>query len=34
MEYIEVTLTLPSDRAQTAVDIAEMTDIGGIYLED
>ncbi|MBO5221849.1 MAG: 50S ribosomal protein L11 methyltransferase [Clostridia bacterium] len=34
MEYIEVTLTLPSARAQTAVDIAEMTDIGGIYLED
>lgn len=34
MEYIEVTVTLPSDRAQTAVDIAEMTDIGGIYLED
>lgn len=34
MEYIEVTLTLPSASAQTAVDIAEMTDIGGIYLED
>lgn len=34
MEYIEVTITLPSDRAQTATDIAEMTDIGGIYLED
>ncbi len=34
MEYIEVTLTLPSAAAQTAVDIAEMTDIGGIYLED
>lgn len=34
MEYIEVTVTLPSARAQTAVDIAEMTDIGGIYLED
>ncbi len=34
MEYIEVTLTLPSQSAQTAVDIAEMTDIGGIYLED
>lgn len=34
MEYIEVTLSLPSASAQTAVDIAEMTDIGGIYLED
>ena len=34
MEYIEVTLTLPSAAAQTATDIAEMTDIGGIYLED
>ncbi|MBQ2272856.1 MAG: 50S ribosomal protein L11 methyltransferase, partial [Clostridia bacterium] len=34
MEYLEVTVTLPSARAQTAVDIAEMTDIGGIYLED
>lgn len=34
MEYIEVTLSLPSSVAQTAVDIAEMTDIGGIYLED
>ncbi len=34
MEYIEVTLTLPSQSAQTAMDIAEMTDIGGIYLED
>ncbi len=34
MEYIEVTLTLPSSAAQTAVDIAEMTDVGGIYLED
>ncbi len=34
MEYIEVTLTLPSSAAQTATDIAEMTDIGGIYLED
>ncbi len=34
MEYIEVTLTLPSVFAQTATDIAEMTDIGGIYLED
>lgn len=34
MEYMEVTLLLPSASAQTAVDIAEMTDIGGIYLED
>lgn len=34
MQYLEVTLTLPSDRAQTAVDIAEMTEIGGVYLED
>lgn len=34
MEYIEVTLTLPSALSQTAVDIVEMTDIGGIYLED
>ncbi len=34
MEYIEVTLSVPSHGAQTAVDIAEMTDIGGIYLED
>ena len=34
MEYIEVTVTLPSQWAQTGVDIAEMTEIGGIYLED
>ena len=34
MEYIEVTISLPSAAAQTAMDIAEMTDIGGIYLED
>ena len=34
MEYVEVTLTLASASAQTAMDIAEMTDIGGIYLED
>lgn len=34
MEYIEVTLTVCSSAAQTAVDIVEMTDVGGIYLED
>lgn len=34
MEYIEVTLTLSSIHAQTASDIAQMTRIGGIYLED
>lgn len=34
MEYLEVTLTLPQKRAQTAVDIAEMTDLEGVYLED
>ena len=34
MEYIEVTLNLASASAQTAMDIAEMTEIGGIYLED
>jgi ribosomal protein L11 methyltransferase len=34
MEYVEVTLTLKSKHAQTAMDIAEMTEIGGIYLED
>ena len=32
--YIPPVQTVTTYKAQTAVDIAEMTDIGGIYLED
>lgn len=34
MEYTEIKLTLKSKDAQTVADIAQMTGIGGVYIED